>query len=153
MTDRATSTTLSYVLTLSIATVLVGGLIVAGGTFVKDHREQVIRQELSVIGEHLAGNIDQVDRYARAGATLSAARIEQHFPNDVTGSSYTVKLADGGNDPRLLLNASQPQVSVSINVTTVTEIDATTSADGGRIVVACDVTAAGDCDDIEISND
>lgn len=86
MSDRGTSTTLSYVLTLSIATVLVGGLIVAGSTFVKDNREEVIRQELQVIGEHIASNIEQVDRYAVAAFSVC-------FPRGDTSSSLALFFA------------------------------------------------------------
>lgn len=151
MTDRATSTTLSYVLTLSIATVLVGGLIVAGGTFVKDHREQVIRQELRVIGEHVASNVDQVDRYARAADDLTAATLSQTFPDDVTGATYTVRLLDSGGDARLFLNATRPSVSVDVNVTTVTPVATGSNASGGTIVVRCQIDG-GDCNTLLIDN-
>lgn len=150
MSDRATSTTLSYVLTLSIATLLVGGLIVAGSTFVEDRREQVIRQELKVIGEHVAGNIDQVDRYARAADSLERATLNQTFPDDVTGATYDLRLV-GGSDPRLFLNATQPDVSVNVNVTAQTTI-ADSDADGGTIVVECASITGGDCDEIRITN-
>ena len=151
MTDRATSTTLSYVLTLSIATILVGGLIIAGSTFVEDRREQVIRQELEVIGEHIAGNIDQVDRYASASDDLSTARVEQTFPDDVTGSTYDVKLVPGGGDPTLFLNSTRPAVSVSVDVTTTASVSSDTAAGGGTIVVRC-VVSGGDCTEVELTN-
>lgn len=152
MSERATSTTLSYVLTLSIATLLVGGLIIAGSSFVEDRREEVIEQELEVIGQHLTSNIDQVDRYARASDDLSQAEIVQTFPSDVTGSTYDVKLVDsGGDDPTLFLNSSQPQVSVTVNVTAVSPISGSVSAGGGTIVVECEVSS-GDCDRIVIGN-
>lgn len=147
MTDRATSTTLSYVLTLSIATILVGGLIVAGSSFVEDHREEVIRQELKVVGEHVASNIDQVDRYAQAADTLEQASLNQTFPDDVTGSTYNLELV-GGTDPRLFLNATRPSVSVDINVTTTTEIG-DSNAGGGTVVVFYDSSV----DRIKISNE
>lgn len=149
MRDRGTSTTLGYVLTLSIATILVGGLIVTGSTFVKDHREQVIRQELQVIGEHVASNIDQVDRYVRAADTVTTANVTQSLPADVTGSSYTIKLVDGSGDPRLHLNSTRPQVSVDVNVTTLTDVDTSSSANGGDVVVFYDASD----DEIEVTND
>ena len=147
MTDRATSTTLAYVLTLGIATILVSGLIVAGSTFVEDRREQVIRQELQVIGEHVASNIDQVDRYVRAGDDVSTARVEQDLPNSVTGATYDLRLVEG-SDPTLFLNSTQPDVSVSVDITTVTDV-ADSNAGGGTVVVEC---TDGNCDEIEINN-
>lgn len=153
MTDRGVSTTLSYVLTLAIAAILVAGLILAGSSFVEDRREQVIRQELRVIGEHLASNVEQVDRFARASDELTEARIEQTFPTDVTGSSYSVKLVENGGDPELRLNASRPQVSVDVNVTVENDVATETVASGGTIAVECVVPSPpGSCDELEIDN-
>jgi hypothetical protein len=136
MTDRGVSTTLSYVLTLTIATLLVGGLIMAGSSFVEDRREQVIRQELLVVGEHLASNIEQVDRYRRAADTVQTASVSQAFPNDVTGSTYTVELKDG-SPPQLYLNSSRPRISITVNVSqSVTACDSVAS--GGPIVAEWD---------------
>jgi hypothetical protein len=151
MMNRGTSTTLGYVLTLSIATLLVGGLIVAGSTFVEDRREQVIRQELTVMGQHITASIDQVDRYARASDDLEVAHIQQTFPTDVTGSTYDIRLVDGSDDATLFLNTTQPEVSVRINVTTVTPISTTTFVGGETVRVACEVSG-GDCDRIVIEN-
>ena len=146
MTDRGVSTTLSYVLTLTIATLLVGGLIMAGSSFVEDRREQVIRQELRVVGEHLASNIEQVDRYGRAADTVHTATVAQSFPNDVTGSSYTVELKDG-SPPQLFLNSSRPRMSVTVNVSDgITACDSVASS--GPIVAEWD---GGSCD-IKIDN-
>lgn len=145
------STTLSYVLTLAIAAVLVSGLLLAGSTFVEDRREQVIRQELLVIGEHLATNVEQVDRYARANEDLAEARIEQTFPGRVTGTSYGVRLVENGMEPTLVLRSVRPRVSVEVNVSVQTTV-ADSNASGGRIAAECTVSASGDCDDLVIDN-
>lgn len=152
MTDRGTSTTLSYVLTLAIAAVLVTGLITAGGSFVEDRREQVIREELRVIGEHVAGNLEAVDRYATASDDLNEAQINQTLPRQVTGARYEVRLQPNSGDPHLWLNTSRPEVSVQVNVTAQNDVTSETVADGGRITVACTVSS-GDCDELEIRND
>lgn len=144
MTGRATSTTLSYVLTLSIATLLVGGLVFAGSTFVEDHRKQVIRQELQVIGEHLASNLEQVDRYAAAADDVDAARIGQTFPDSVTGSTYTVKLREDGSQPRLYLNASRPRVRVTVAVSVTGASVSESVASGGRMAANCE-PSGGSC--------
>ena len=137
MRDRGVSTTLSYVLTLTIATLLVGGLIMAGSSFVEDRREQVIRQELRVVGEHLASNVEQVDRYGRAADTVQTASVAQNFPNDVTGSSYTVELK-GGSPPQLFLNSSRPRVRITVNISTTSSICSDNTASGGPIVAEWD---------------
>lgn len=149
MTDRGTSTTLSYVLALAIATLLVGGLVFAGSTFVEDRREQVIRQELRVIGEHVAGDVQQVDRYAQAADSVSTARVRQSFPRSVTGSSYTMKLRDG-SPATLYLNATQPDVRVAVEITTQQPVASESVASGGPVVATCD-TGASPCE-LEIDN-
>lgn len=149
MNDRAVSTTVSYVLALSIATMLVGGLIVAGSTFVEDRRESVVEQEMRVVGEHLASNVEQVDRYARAPADVHEARISQTYPGSVTDSSYTVRLRQRDPEPsRLLLNASNPDVRVAVNVTVQSDVD-DTAVGGGRIAAVYDT----DDSHLEIEND
>ena len=49
--DRAVSTTLGYVLSLAIASILISGLMLATAGFVEGQREQVIRSELEVVGD------------------------------------------------------------------------------------------------------
>lgn len=149
MSERAVSTTVSYVLALAVATILVGGLIVAGSTFVEERREAVVEQELRVVGEHLAGNIEQVDRYARAPQTVEAARITQTYPSRVTGSGYVVTLRGDVSQPQLQLNASNPDVRVTVNVTVQEDVATESVANGGRIVAVYD-TGAGE---LEIQND
>jgi len=151
MTERATSTTLSYVLTLSVATILVSGLIFAGSTFVEDRREQVVRQELQVIGEHLATNVEQVDRYADATDTLRAASLEQTFPSRVTGTTYDAILRGNGGDPTLTLTASDPAVTVEVDLADGVPITGETFADGGTIAATCQISG-GNCDRIVIEN-
>lgn len=149
MTERGTSTTLSYVLALAIATILVGGLILAGSTFVEDRREQVIRQELRVVGEHVASDLQQVDRYAQAADAVDTAEVRQSFPRSVTGSSYTMTLRDG-SPPTLYLNATRPDVRVTVELTTQHPVASESVASGGPIVARCD-TGASPCE-LEIDN-
>jgi len=151
MTERGTSTALSYVLTLSIATLLVSGLLFAGSTFVEDSREQVIRQELQVIGEHLASNVEQVERYADAPETVHEASLEQPFPSRVTGTTYDAILRGNGGDPTLTLRATDPAVTVEIGLGSDVPITGETFADGGTIATSCEVSG-GTCDRIVIEN-
>lgn len=141
--DRSVSTVLNYVLVLSISTVLVGGLLVAGGTFVEDNRERVINAELKVIGQHVAGNMEQVDRYVNASKAnvddgLEAAYINQSFQPQVTGSPYTIELVEGdppeGEPPRLVLTAEDPGIVVDLPVTVHTEVRDESEARGSGTI-------------------
>jgi len=151
--DRSVSTVLNYVLVLSISTVLVGGLLVAGGTFVEDNRERVINAELKVIGQHVAGNMEQVDRYVNASEANvddgpEAAYINQSFQPQVTGSPYTIELVEG-DPPRLVLTAEDPGIVVDLPVTVHTEVRDESEARGsGSISVYYD----SDTEELVIDN-
>ena len=144
--ERSASIVLNYVLVLAISTVLVTGLLVAGGTFVEDNRERVIHSELTVIGNHIAGNVEQVDRLASAsqenvGDDPDVAYINQSFQTHVTGSSYTVELVEGDppNDepPKVVLTATDPTVTVEVNTTVKNNVE-DSFAYGGTITVYYD---------------
>lgn len=139
MNERSVSVSLNYVLVLAITAVLITGLIIAGGTFVENQREQVIEGELRIIGHHLAGNLEQVDRYVRAShGDPSRAYINQTFGTDVTGSTYQVSLESGSQSPQVVLTATRPEVTVRVNATVQTDVDADSFAGGGSVSVAYD---------------
>lgn len=136
MADRGTALALGYVLTLAIALVLVGGLFVAGGEFLEDERKQVVRQELEVIGQHLAANVEMADRLVQAGDDTSTVTLNRSFPERVTGTTYRVELVSG-SDPTLRLNATDPEVSVEIEIDNTTSLRRST-ATGGDVSVVYD---------------
>ncbi|WP_324662756.1 DUF7266 family protein [Haloarcula sediminis] len=113
---RAVSTTLSYVLALAIATVLITGIIVAGGSYVDSQREQVIRDELTVTGQQLAADIERADRLVRAADTDGdvTVRTNQSSSNSVTGAPYRITL-DSSTDT-LVLNTTNPDVTVRVGL-------------------------------------
>lgn len=147
MTDRAVSSTVGYVMALAIATVLVTGLLISGASFVDDQRERVIEQELDVVGQHLSGNIEQVDRMVRASDESDpTARINQTFNRQVTGASYSIELV-AGSPTVLHLNASDSDVSTTVNVTNQTDVS-DSFASGGEVTVRYNATSTM----IEVTN-
>lgn len=147
MNDRAVSSALNYVLSISIAAVLVTGLLFAGGNFVDDRREQVIRGELDVIGQQVASDLQRADRLARAGNRTSATevRLEQRLPNRVTGSTYNVIL--DGSTETLTLKSAQPSVTVEVHVRTGLDLKDST-AGGGTVSVVVEKSG----DELEVRN-
>ncbi len=140
-TDRSVSVALGYVLVLGISTILISGLLIAGGSFVEDNRERVIDSEMKVIGNHIAGNMEQVDRMVMAsednvGEGPDRAHINQSFQRLVTGSAYNVQVVDDGN-PQVVLTSSDPEVTVHVNMTVQTDVEEKTVS-GGKISVYYD---------------
>lgn len=136
--ERSLSVTLNYVLVLGITAILISGLVLAGGIFVENQRNSAIRGELTVIGTHMASNVEQVDRYVEAGRDPSSAYVNQTFQRQVTGQNYIVQLDPNDGEPlppQLVLSAAGTDVSVRVNVTVQTEV-AETSAEGGTISVS-----------------
>ena len=134
---RAVSTTLSYVLALAIATILITGLIIAGGSYVDTQREQVIRDELTVVGQQLAADVERADRLVRAGDPDEpmTVTVNRTFSNRVTGTSYRLALEPGNGT--LLLNTTRPEVTVRIGLATRTDLSSS-AVRGGEVQIRYD---------------
>lgn len=144
---RAVSTALGYVLTLGISMLLITGLVAGAATYVEDQREQVIRSELTVIGEQLSSDLAAVDRLAQTWGTDREVVI-RHLPADVAGTTYTVEVVNPGppgSGSYLELTTSDPAVTVTVDL----ELDTTIgdgSVDGGAVEIVYDGT------DLEVRN-
>lgn len=133
---RAVSTTLSYVLTLGIAALLVTGLITAGGNYVGTEREQVIRDELTVIGQQLAADVERADRLVRAGEASSVTlRINQSFSDSVTGTTYRINLENSPD--RVVVESTDPEISIAVEIQSGTDL-AESTASGGPVRIVYD---------------
>lgn len=135
--DRAVSTTVGYVITLGITSLLVTGLLIGGGGFVQDQREKTIRDEMEVIGQQLAADIAAADRLAGAGGSSPTVSIDRELPDKVTGRTYTVDVDDtasGESTVTLTLTTEDPEVSVEVSVYVRTDV-ADRQLQGGDVVV------------------
>lgn len=89
--ERGVSTTLGYVLTLSITAILISGLLMAGGSMVEDQRDRIAQQELSVSAEQFASGLNDGDRLAQS-ADGGVMRVRIWLPERIAGGSYTLEL-------------------------------------------------------------
>jgi len=129
MDDRAVNTTVGYVLTLGISSLLIVGLLVTAGGFVDDRRQTTVRQELSVIGQQVAGDLSGADRLVRAGGT--DVEMRSSLPDEVTGIRYRIEVVPGP-PATLRLRTDRPDVSVAVTVRTERAVRET-AFDGGDI--------------------
>lgn len=129
---RGISTALGYVLTLSVATLLVGGLLIGFGGFVDDHRTGTARDELRVVGQQVASGLSSADRLARVGS-VSEVRVSRQLPDSVTGSSYLIEVADG-NPVRIEVRTTTPDVTVELTVHIDTAVVDSTVGGGDFVV-------------------
>lgn len=136
MNQRGVSSTLSYVLALGIAAILITGLLIAAGGFVSTQRDVVLREEMDVVGQHVASNVEQADRLVNASkGSDTVVYVNQTFPSTVARSTYDVRL--NASAEQVVLTSTEPEHTVRINVSTNTELQ-DSSADGGAITVRYD---------------
>jgi len=136
---RGVSTAVGYVLTLSVSTLLIGGLLVGLGGFVEEQRAGTARDELRVIGQQVASDLSAADRLARAGSA-SEVRIDRQLPDTITGATYRIEVRAGANpgDPdRIVLRTTNPEVTVELSVYVETAV-ADSTVSGGNVVVELD---------------
>jgi len=108
------TTTLSYVLTLTITAALVSGLLIAAGTAVEDRRQEVARDQMDVVGQGLAARLAAADRLTATGSEPTV-RVEVSMPRSVAGANYRIEAADG--DPATLtLSSDDVEASVQVSV-------------------------------------
>jgi hypothetical protein len=138
MADRALTTTLSYVLALTITALLAGGLLFAAGNVVGNVEEDVTRDELRIVGQQLSSRLMAADRLARTGA--DTVRVEYGGPPLVAGSAYTVSVR-GGADPELVLNGTSADVSVTVGLPVESDLTETTAPGGDLRIVLTDAGA------------
>ena len=116
---RGVSVTVGYVLMLAVAALLLGTLLAGASGLVEDESEQVIDDELTVIGNQLASNIHEADRLAQVAAadanatttgTTGSLSLDVRLPQRVAGTGYLIEI---GSDNITLLS-SNPDVSVTV---------------------------------------
>jgi len=113
MRERAQSSTIGYVLSIAVATLLIVSLVAGVGTFVENRQEQAIRDQLTVIGERMATQLTATDTLATREGTVY---VEPGIPDRAVGMNYRVQLDASGE--QLVLSTADPAVSVRVSVVT-----------------------------------
>lgn len=137
--ERGVSPVFAYVLTLAIAAILTGGLIMTAGTYVSDQRERTGESELQVLGQQISADVAAADRLARTGDSTEV-RVQRSLPSDVIGSEYQVSLrtdTNGPTEPYLELQMTDLDVVVRVGLSVKMDI-AESTVEGGDIVVEYD---------------
>lgn len=137
MRDRAVSNTLSYSLTLTMATLLVVGLLTAGSTFVGDQQSHVVRSELEVVGQRLAADVSTADRLVALSDGAGDVNVTSRLPQSVSGASYSIEVRTGGGNASLELRSPAFDGGVAVPLANATAVEATTTS-GGDVVVVYD---------------
>ncbi|WP_246987819.1 DUF7266 family protein [Halorientalis marina] len=130
--DRGQAVTLNYTIGIAIATVLVTGLLIAGGGFVSNQQEQASRSELRVIGQQVAASMEATDRLANTTEPGDTVNFSRDLPPNVAGSTYEIELVERA-DPHLRLTTNNPELNVTVEFSNRTAVTGNT-VDGGKVV-------------------
>jgi hypothetical protein len=132
MTDRAVSVTVNYVLTITIATLLLSLLFVSAGGLIESQTEETIRSELEVLGQQLAADIESADRLATVAEGGDAeVRIETRLPHRVAGTEYTIDIDDG----EIELRSTDPEIKISVQFMARTNVEPEHTIRGGDVLI------------------
>lgn len=137
MSERAVSTAFNYTLILGISTILIVGLLTAGGNFVDAQRDSVVDSELEVIGERLASDIAMADRLVQAGNADQTLNLTAELPSSVSGSSYSIDIVTEDGNASVELTSPSLDRTVTAKVANTTALEPT-SVSGGSVEIVYD---------------
>lgn len=146
--SRGVSVAVGYVLGLTISALILSVLLYGVGGFVEDQREQVVREELTVVGQQLAGELTATDRLVQGSGPETSVRIVVRLPAQVANTKYTVGIQDDGTASQLVLRTDDPPVSVVVGLDTTTDVS-TGTVSGGRLVIEYDAAGSGDLEVVD----
>lgn len=141
---RAVSPVAAYVLTLGITAVLIGGLFIAGGTFIDDQRQTTAESELQVLGQQVSADIAAADRLTRTDGETDVT-IRRSLPDRVVGANYRISVrhdVEGPTNPYLVVIAEDLDVEVKIGLTSETSVTEST-AHSGDVLIEYDESEGG----------
>lgn len=138
--DRGVTSTVGYVLTVAIAVLLVSGVVLAVGQTVESQRDEVIRDEATVVAERTAVALMAADRLVQAG-TEPTTTITRTPPERLAGNPYTITLQDdAGERASVIIRTRGSDVTVAVDLLVGTPVVETTIV-GGQFRLVYDPSA------------
>lgn len=135
---RGVSVTVGYILMLTVAMLLMGVLLAGAGGLMESQSQQVISDELTVVGNQFASNIHEADRLAVIGTADTAeptVDLTVRLPQQVAGTGYLVLI----ENETITLSTSNPDVEVTVRYPEpTTEIAESDRIAGGDLRVVYD---------------
>ena len=146
--ERGVSISITHVLTLGIATILVAMLLISASTMLETERDRNTEASLETIGERIAHDIGVVDQAINNSSDTIAVTTDQ--PRRAGNSRYTVTILNSdeckmaplldGSTACLHLAADGTDSEAYVPIKNETTIDSGESVHGGRIEISYDGT-------------
>lgn len=133
--NRAVSVTLSYVLMLAIATVVLASVLFISGDVIDGQVDRALEEELTATGESLAADIQTAEQLVNASGDVTATTVtlESRLPRKVSGVRYEVTI--DGNAQELTLSTTRPDAEVVVPFRAERVTDDEHSVSGGRVEI------------------
>jgi hypothetical protein len=132
--DRGVSSNVSYVITLTIMTLLLTGLALSSGAIIDDERSRVMRAQLEVLGERLASDLTSADKLARRTGSDTTMRTTSDLPDQVVSRSYTITIRSAGSANTYEIDMIAGTVEATVEVYLLTDLE-TGSTPGGPVEI------------------
>lgn len=137
--DRGVSFTVSYVLTVAIAVILVAGIVTAAGQSVQSQQKTVVRDSAIVVSDETAATVMAADRLARAGGETAPSHpttvtVSLTLPETLAGQQYTVLLNTSEGSATVIVTSSDPDIVVETPIRNETVVEEST-VNGGEVNV------------------
>lgn len=133
--DRGVSVTLSYVLMLAIATVVLASVLFVSADVIDGQVDRALEEELTATGESLAADIQNAERLVNVSDDVNdtSLSLESRLPRQVSGVRYEVTVDGAAQELRLTTTRPAAEVVVPFRAERVSE-DTHTVA-GGRVEI------------------
>lgn len=125
--ERGVSFTLGYVLTVSIAVLLVGAMFISVGQLVADEQTRTIRAEAETVGDQTAAGIMAADRLIQRG-NHSNVTIALRLPDKLAGQAYSITVRANQSEAAIVVSTQSPSVTVVTPMVNRTPVEETTVA-------------------------
>lgn len=120
--NRAASTVVGYVVALAVSALFLTAFTVSLGGLTETHTERMVTDQLTVVGETTAGELERVDRLARTAeadraetlphteATSLVAQTTVDLPAHIGGHAYSITVTADA----VIVQSSHPAKTVSV---------------------------------------
>jgi len=117
--DRGVSSAVTYSFIVVITLALTGGLVVGTDALIQDQRQQVVTDQLDVVGQRLVATVETADRLSATANAPDSLAVTREFPDRVAGSAYRVRVVNenpGGTESTVYVETVDGEVSIAVRV-------------------------------------
>jgi len=116
--ERAVSSAVSYSFIIIITLTLTAGLVVGTDALVEDQRQQVVTDQLDVVGQQMVATIETTDRLSATANSPDSLAITRDFPQQLAGSAYQIRVVNdpSATDSTVYVETVDGDISIAVRV-------------------------------------